>query len=398
MNTKIDIAYARQQTDMADFLYYLTSVYGEQLYTEKIRLKNLIAELYGGEEKIKRLYSRAIMEDGLSQRIYALLQKSMNERQPLLDAIACRFAENNFLSEKIGKKVTNAFAEGITLFGVLSTQVGESDGEWVDKYGVKYSADRRKLIWCTNWDLEDYSILNGVQVICDSAFYDCSSLQSIHIPNSVKSIGNNVFEACSSLRSIHIPNSVKSIGDNAFLDCSMLNIDVDVNNSNYISIEGGIYSKNKKILIRGNAKEDFVIPFGVTHIEEYAFSGCSTLQSIHIPNSVTSIGNNAFSGCSSLQSINIPNSVESIGDHAFSECSTLQSINIPNSVTSIGGNAFSGCSFLQNINILNNMMDIGIDAFHKCTSLQSIHIPQNSLSKFKKLIPYYLHTLLKEND
>ena len=49
MNTKIDIAYARQQTDMADFLYYLTSVYGEQLYTEKIRLKNLIAELYGGE-------------------------------------------------------------------------------------------------------------------------------------------------------------------------------------------------------------------------------------------------------------------------------------------------------------------------------------------------------------
>ena len=44
------------------------------------------------------------------------------------------------------------------------------------------------------------------------------------------------------------------------------------------------------------------------------------------------------------------------------------------------------------------MMDIGIDAFHKCTSLQSIHIPQNSLSKFKKLIPYYLHTLLKEND
>lgn len=176
----------------------------------------MIAELYGGEEKIKRLYSRAIMEDGLSQRIYALLQKSMNERQPLLDAIACRFAENNFLSEKIGKKVTNAFAEGITLFGVLSTQVGESDGEWVDKYGVKYSADRRKLIWCTNWDLEDYSILNGVQVICDSAFYDCSSLQSIHIPNSVKSIGNNVFEACSSLRSIHIPNSVKSIGDNAF--------------------------------------------------------------------------------------------------------------------------------------------------------------------------------------
>lgn len=368
MNTKIDIAYARQQTDMADFLYYLTSVYGEQLYTEKIRLKNLIAELYGGEEKIKRLYSRAIMEDGLSQRIYALLQKSMNERQPLLDAIACRFAENNFLSEKIGKKVTNAFAEGITLFGVLSTQVGESDGEWVDKYGVKYSADRRKLIWCTNWDLEDYSILNGVQVICDSAFYDCSSLQSIHIPNSVKSIGNNVFEACSSLRSIHIPNSVKSIGDNAFWGCSSL----------------------QSIHISDN----------VANIGDNAFCWCSSLQDVHIPDSVKSIGDSTFSKCSSLQNIYISNSVISIERKAFEDCSSLQSIHIPDSVTSIGEYAFKGCSSLQHIHISNSVTDIWRNTFEHCSSLQNIQIPNSvtSIKEYAFRICIYNHRTTKTNQ
>lgn len=63
-------------------------------------------------------------------------------------------------------------------------------------------------------------------------------------------------------------------------------------------------------------------------IEEWAFYGCTSLQSIVIPNSVTEIGMRAFSGCTSLQSIVIPDSVTQIGESAFSRCSSLQSIEI----------------------------------------------------------------------
>ena len=105
----------------------------------------------------------------------------------------------------------------------------------------------------------DYSIKQGIKVIADSAFNDCTSLTSITIPDSVTSIGDSAFNSCSSLTSVTIPNSVTSIG-------------------------------------------------------ESAFSYCSSLTSITIPNSVTGIGDYALSNCTSLTSVTVPNSVTNIGD------------------------------------------------------------------------------------
>ena len=62
-----------------------------------------------------------------------------------------------------------------------------------------------------------------------------------------------------------------------------------------------------------------------------------------IPEGTTSIGNYAFSNCTSLESIIIPDSVVSIGNYAFYECKNLKSVSIPdsiNSMTSIGNFAF----------------------------------------------------------
>ena len=120
--------------------------------------------------------------------------------------------------------------------------------------------------------------------------------------------------------------------------------------------------------------------YSVTSIGNYAFSDCSSLQSVTIPNSVTSIGNDAFSGCSSLQSVTIPNNVTSIGDHAFSWCENLQSVTIPNSVTSIGNDAFSNCSILQSVTIPNSVTSIADWTFSWCESLQSVTIPNSVTS------------------
>ena len=232
---------------------------------------------------------------------------------------------------------------------------------------------------------DDNSQLTSIEVL---AFSGCSSLTSIEMPNGVTSIGGHAFYSCRSLTSIEILDSVTSIGNGAFSGCnSLTSINVDETNETYKSIDGVLFSKDEKTLIaypNGKSETTYTIPNCVTSIENYAFSGCSSLTSIEIPDSVTSIGEGAFNGCSSLTSIEIPNSVTSIGDWAFEYCSSLTSIEIPNGVTSIGEGAFYYCSSLTSIEIPSSVTSIGYDAFYNCGSLTSIEIPSSVTS-----IAYY---------
>lgn len=55
--------------------------------------------------------------------------------------------------------------------------------------------------------------------IGNSAFQNCNSLSSVHLPETVTSIGSTAFGGCSSLTSLEIPESVTSIGSSAFYGC-----------------------------------------------------------------------------------------------------------------------------------------------------------------------------------
>ena len=244
------------------------------------------------------------------------------------------------------------------------------------------SIGRRAFEGCTN--LKSITIPNSVTEMGRRAFSGCSSLTGIAIPDSVTEIGKYAFDGCKSLTSITIPDGVTSIGDGAFYNCSSLTeIKVASENSNYVSVNGVLYNKDKTTIIcypAGKKGNNYKIPDGVTKVGSSAFIGCSSLTSITIPNSVTEIGYSVFEGCTNLKSITIPNGVTSIGDSAFEDCTSLKSITIPNSVTSIGDSAFEDCTSLKSITIPNGVTSIGDSAFEGCTSLTSITIPNSVTS------------------
>ena len=112
--------------------------------------------------------------------------------------------------------------------------------------GVLFSKlDKRLVCYPKALKENEYTVPQGIRIIGDWAFSDCTSLTSVTLTDSVTSIGEAAFNNCTSLTEITIPDSVTSIGD-------------------------------------------------------YAFFWCKSLTSVTIPDSVTSIGDSAFSDCESL--------------------------------------------------------------------------------------------------
>ena len=306
------------------------------LSLKAISMKSTLLDTYSASDRL--LFSENDYRNPSNSKVISALQELMCDKDfctlyslfmlalARKELSACSF--RLFIGEK--PNITPVMNED------LSTETTEEELKeaLVDEWGVKYSKDGRKLLEAPGELSGAYSVKEGTKIICDSAFWYCSSLSEIVIPSSVTSIGDSAFYGCNSLSEIVIPSSITSIGDSAFYGC--------------------------------NSLSGIVIPSSVTSIGDRAFSSCDSLSEIVIPSSVTSIGKSAFWGCNSLSEIVIPSSVTSICDWAFWNCRSLSEIVIPSSVTSIGKGAFYVCDSLSEIVIPSSVTSIGDSAFYGC--------------------------------
>ncbi len=192
-----------------------------------------------------------------------------------------------------------------------------------------------------------------VKEISPKVFKGVTEIQSVLIEDGIDRICNDAFWYCVNLKSIYIPASVGSLGTRLFSSCySLKSVVVDANNETFDSRDNSnaiIYTEDDELMV---ACSSTVIPSSVKSIGEWAFYHCNTMEHLVIPEGVETIGDHAFYGCSSLKSVSLPESLTKIGWSAFEECSSLTSIVIPKNVAKIDNhNLFPGCFALTSIHV-----------------------------------------------
>lgn len=221
---------------------------------------------------------------------------------------------------------------------VINAPNGFIDGNfvWTETDGIKtlsgYFGDVDELTLPTTKHGECYNI-------GDRVFQECLTLKRVTIPNCVTLIGNFAFYGCSSLTNITIPSTVTSIGNYAFDGCSQL-CDLFITNiKSWCRVQFGNSSSNplyhaKNLYLNGELVIGLTIPEGVTSINNYAFYGYNSLESIIIPKSVLSIGHSAFYGCKNLTDIsceseNPPSIVSNASSASFNVDKSLCMLYVP---------------------------------------------------------------------
>lgn len=148
---------------------------------------------------------------------------------------------------------------------------------------------------------------------------------------------------------------------------SIENIDINPKNKYYTSIDGIVYTADKKTLIRCPVGKSgkVIIPDGVTTIGRHAFRSCK-ISEVVIPDSVTEIGISAFTE-SHIQDFTLGKGMTYIGKYMFSTCKNIKHIHIPSHIKEIMSSAFSACN-AEDIVLDEGVERIGLNAFEMSTA------------------------------
>lgn len=257
------------------------------------------------------------------------------------------------------------------------------------------------------------NIPSSVRKISDYAIYGCNSLTEIIIPEGVEHLG--VISDCANLKKISIPKSVVSISPHFLGNCPELET-IEVTNGNpvYHSTDNCLIETENKILIAGGVnckipedgsvttlgksaftgrklKGRFVIPEGISKIEDYTFNDCTKLREIVFPSTVEYCGVKSFENTPSIKKVFAPNA-ESWCQIHFDESSGSKSnplnsgaelyfggkpvidLIIPEGIKQLKWCTFSGCTSIKSVKIPKSAEYFGFCTFLNCANLKSVYV------------------------
>ncbi len=208
------------------------------------------------------------------------------------------------------------------------------------------------------------TIPEGIVYIGEKAFSSLDGVKKIKLPETVSEIGEGAFSDMESLTEVTLSSGITEIPEDLFLSCPRL---VSVKISGEITEIGAYAFAGCRRL------SDFEIPESVTFIGEAAFRSTGIIE-MFIPAQVRfaddSEGFSCFKDCSALKKVEFEKREEErfiLNEYFFSGCSSLEEVILPEAreiIICVG--VFENCKELKRIENTESISVIDSEAFYNC--------------------------------
>lgn len=236
-----------------------------------------------------------------------------------------------------------------------------------------------------NSNLKRVYLSEGITTLNVLGFYNCSNIVRMNLPSTLITMNASTLTGLKSLE--------RFTGDSPILSDDKKLVFSDTNKKSVVAAAGNNTSFN--------------IPYNVTSLVNYLFSGYETMSTVTIPDTVTGLAVGVF-GSTSISEIVVvdkdgkPSSKEleltQIPNSLFQGDVCLTEFEIPSKVTAILPSAFGGCTGLHTLTIPVEVTEIGKDAFSGCNGLISIKFEGNVPSKMEAIIPENVKYILVKSE
>ncbi len=254
--------------------------------------------------------------------------------------------------------------------------------------------------------LKSAVIGDGVKNIPANCFSSCTGLAELTLGNSVEQINGLALSGCSALEALHLPASLHTFLDRALINMSSLkSITVDPASEYYASVDGILFSKDMKTIVKypiGLRTTTYTIPEGVENVATCCFDHMDTFTEVKVPSTLRTIGKYAFwandqvtvfdfsntqleeveeggfTMCTGVKIYKFPDTAKKLGDLVFYDNESVIEMDLGNGVEYLGDNIFQRCYSLKNLHIPASVTYIGSDIFAECPSLESVTVSPES--------------------
>lgn len=153
--------------------------------------------------------------------------------------------------------------------------------------------------------------------------------KKIIIEHGITSLGMYAFVNCSNITDIYLSDTVVALyAPHLGAAQHLERITIDEKNESLYSIDGVAFSRAGALLRYPPARRGggYVIPDGITTIDNAAFANCKFLTQVVMPDTVKVLRSESFGACGELTSIYIPASLTNVDGYAFEDCSKLKDV------------------------------------------------------------------------